>query len=152
MSNSQSQVREAAAREWRSNPSLHDEFSSEGAFVAFRAAKARGAARIFAPSAPVRTFNNSGSSGNHAQAARDVRSDAAGGASPAGMNIVIGRAVARDDREAIKSIVREYQQAHRPGSYRMDEISGFVAARAGLSEAQARYALEQSCSWTQQVD
>lgn len=144
MSN-QDQVREAAAREWRCNPSLHAEFSSEHAFVAYRAAMARGAARVFAPSAPVRTFKNPGSSSG------DVAAGAASVATPRGMNVVRGVAMAREDCEHIRSIVREFQKDRAPGAYRYDEIVGFVAARSGLDRSMAAYALEQSCLWSRPV-
>lgn len=46
-------VRAQAAREFDSRPALAEEFSSKEAYVAFRAAEARGACRIFGkPAAP----------------------------------------------------------------------------------------------------
>jgi len=144
MTNSQNQIRTAAENEFRRSPALQAEFSSEAAYVAFRCAKDRGAARIFAPAAPTKSYN--------AHSAPRAGVDVAAAPGQLSMSIQPGRAMAREDREAVKSIVREFQQTRRPGSYRFDEISGFVAARAGLSEAQARYGLEQSCSWSQAVN
>lgn len=141
----QNQVREAAIRQWRSTPALQAEFSSAETYAAFRAAMARGSARI-APATALHFKNHA------AHTASDLRTDTAAASGQLSLNVQPGRAVARDDREAVKSIVREFQQTRRPGSYRLDEISGFVAARAGLSEAQALYVIEQSCNWSQAVD
>lgn len=145
MTNSQEQVRAAAANEFRRSPALQAEFASEQAYAAYRCAMDRGAARIFAPAVPTKTYT--------AQTARGDRVDAVSAApGQSGINIQIGRAVTRDDREAIKMIVREFQQTHRPGSYRVDEVAAFIAERAGLTQAQARYAHEQSCSLSQAVN
>lgn len=56
MTNSQNQVRDAAATEYRRNQALQAEFSSEAAYVAFCCAKDRGAARIFAPAAAPKVY------------------------------------------------------------------------------------------------
>lgn len=140
----QDQIRATAAAEYRRSPTLQTEFPSEGAYVAYRCAMARGAARIFAPGVPTKIHT--------AHPASGARVDAAAAPGQPSMSIQIGRAVARDDREAIKSIVREFQQTHRPGSYMLDEVAGFIAERAGLTQAQARYAHEQSCSLSQAVN
>lgn len=145
MTNYQEQVRAAAANEFRRSPALQAEFTSEQAYAAYRCAMDRGAARIFAPAVPTKSYTAHSASG----ARVDAVSAAPGQLS---MNIQVGRAVARDDREAIKSIVREFQQTHRPGSYMLDEVAGFIAERAGLTQAQARYAHEQSCSLSQAVN
>lgn len=144
MTNAQNQVRDAAATEYRRNQALQAEFSSEAAYVAFRCAKARGAAKIFAPAAPTKSYT--------ADSARGARVEAAAAPGQPRMNIIPGCAVARDDREAVKAIVREFQQTHRPGSYLLDDVAGFIAERAGLTQAQARYAHEQCCSLSRAVE
>lgn len=52
MTDSQDHLRAQAAREFDSSPALAAEFSSKEAYVAFRAAEARGACRIFSKPAP----------------------------------------------------------------------------------------------------
>ncbi len=156
MSDSQNQVRAAAANEFRRSPALQAEFTSEQAYAAYRCAMDRGAARIFGPAVPTKSYTAHSASG----ARVDAVSAAPGQPSmniqvvrpgQPTMNIQVGRAVARDDREAIKSIVREFQQTHRPGSYRVDEVAAFIAERVGLTQAQAYYAHEQSVMSTSAV-
>lgn len=131
-------IREQAAREFDSRPALAAEFSSKESYVCYRAAMARGAARIFGqPAASPAAHSASGARVDGVSAAPGQLS----------MNIQVGRAVARDDREAIKAVVREFQQTHRPGSYRLDEVAGFIVERAGLTQAQAEYAHAQSCGF-----
>lgn len=144
MTNSQDEVRAAAANEFRRSPALQAEFASEQAYAAYRCAIDRGAARIFAPAVPTKTYTAHSVSGAPVDAA-------SAGPGQSRINIQIGRAVARDDREAVKAIVREFQQTHRPGSYLLGEVAGFIAERAGLTQAQAVYAYEQSVGSTQAV-
>lgn len=146
----QDQIRTTASAEYRRSPTLQDEFPSEGAYVAFRCAVHRGAARI-APSTLQHHEKNGRSATHPAHPAHDVRADASAVSGYRVMAIQPGRAVSREDRETIKGLVREFQQTRRPGSYRLDELGGFVALRAGLSAAQAVYAIEQSCRWSQPV-
>ncbi|MBU2640499.1 MAG: hypothetical protein KJ889_01645 [Gammaproteobacteria bacterium] len=47
MTDSQSQIRIAAANEFNRSPALQAEFTSEAVYVAYRCAMARGAARIY---------------------------------------------------------------------------------------------------------
>lgn len=127
MSSNQDQVREAAAREWRSNPSLHDEFSSEGAFVAFRAAKARGAARIFAPAATIKTYTAHSARVDVAAA----RSSVGASKPPAGTMTVL-------------DAMAEFKKG-RQGFYRKDLVA-HVASRTGLSLQDASEAVADTVS------
>lgn len=143
-SHQKTKVREAAARDWKVNHSLQAEFGgSLEAFQAYRVAVSSGLVRV-AP-ATVQHFENQ----PHATHTATARVDTAGKPS---VNIITGRAIARDDAEAIKSIVREFQQTHRPGSYRLDEVAGFIADRAGITKAQATYAHGQICTLSRAVE
>lgn len=64
------QVRAQAAREFDSRPALAAEFSSKEAYVAFRAAEARGACRIFRKTTTTaRVFSNPGAQATRAAGA-----------------------------------------------------------------------------------
>ncbi|OJY57789.1 hypothetical protein [Thiobacillus sp. 0-1251] len=117
------QVRAQAAREFDSRPALAEEFSSKEVYVAFKAAEARGAFRIFSkPTTTARIFSKPA-----ATAAPAARSSAGVSKAPTGTMSVL------DAMDEFKSGRQSY--------YRTDLVA-HVASRTGMSLHDASEAIK----------
>jgi len=114
MSNAQNKVREAAIREWRSTPALQAEFSSPEVYASFRAAMARGSARL----SPATTlhFKN--------PAARSS----------------VGASEPSPDAMSVLDAMNEFKRGRH--SYYRTELVAHVASRTGMSEQAASEAIK----------
>lgn len=113
------QVREQAAREFDSRPALAAEFSSKEAYVAFKAAEARGAFRIFRkPTTTARVFSN--------PAAPAARSSA-------------GVSHAQTGAMSVLEAMAEFKRGRH--SYYRTELVAHVASRTGMSVHDASEAI-----------
>jgi len=117
MSDSQNQVREAAAREWKTNASLHAEFGGNlAAYQAYRVAVSSGRVRV-AP-ATVQHFENQ----SHA-----ARSSVSASKPPAGTMSVL-------------DAMAEFKKGRH--SYYRTELVAHVASRTGMSVHDASEAIK----------
>jgi len=107
------QVRAQAAREFDSRPALAEEFSSKEVYVAFKAAEARGAFRIFSKPA--------------ATAAPAARSSAGVSKAPTGTMSVV-------------DAMAEFKKGRH--SYYRTELVAHVASRTGMSVHDASEAIK----------
>lgn len=117
MPNSQDEVRAAAANEFRRSPALQAEFASEQAYVAYRCAMDRGAARIFAPAVPPKTYT-----------AHSARVDVA--AAPAARSSV-GASKPPTGTMSVIDAMAEFKRSGR--SYIRTDLVAHVASRTGMS-------------------
>lgn len=135
MSNSQNQVRTAAANEFRRSPALQAEFASEQAYVAYRCAMDRGAARIFAPAVPPQTYT-----------AHSARVDVA--AAP-GTGSSVGASKPPTGTMSVIDAMAEFKRSGR--SYIRTDLVAHVASRTGMSLHDASEAIAGTVSQRNRV-